>query len=282
MTQQDFLIPDRATIYRFRLDRILGKGGTGVVYRGLDPEANEVYAVKLFFASFFRNRLHLRDFARSVAKFQKFVHMNVAHIKEFIQGDEGECLVLEYVDGPDLKWYIEKRPWNLQERLVITAQICNGLQYIHERGFTHHDLKPSNILFTRRGVVKLVDYSLCGNSYLLSLFDSSLHEQVTPMYVAPELITKSEKATAQSDIYSLGITMYLMFAERVPFPVDNLQKLYFCHLKVVPEHPSTVNPKCPRQLGDIIMKTLEKKPESRFRDCDELRIALSDIGRSRI
>ena len=282
MTQQDFLIPDRATLYRFRLDRILGKGGTGVVYRGLDPEANEVYAVKLFFASFFRNRLHLRDFARSTAKFQKFVHMNVAHIFEFIQGDEGECLVLEYVDGPDLKWYIDKRPWNLQERLVITAQICNGLQYIHERGFTHHDLKPSNILFTRRGVVKLVDYSLCGNSYLLSLFDTSLHEQVTPMYVAPELITKSEKATAQSDIYSLGITMYLMFAERVPFPVDNLQKLYFCHLKITPEHPSVVNPKCPRQLGDIIMKTLEKKPENRFRDCDQLRIALSDIGRSRI
>jgi serine/threonine protein kinase len=280
---QDFQVPDRAALYRFRLDRVLGKGGTGVVYRGIDPERdNAVVAVKLFYASFFRNRFHLRDFVSSVMKFRKFVHPNIAQVYEFMQGKEGECLVLEYVDGPDLKWYLDNRPWNLQERLVIGAQICNGLQYLHERGFTHHDLKPSNILFTRKGMVKLVDYSLCGNSYLLSIFDTSVHEQVTPMYVAPELILKTEKATPQSDIYSLGITFYLMFTERVPFPVDNLQMLYHCHIKVVPDHPTWVNKKCPPALGDIIMKMIEKKAENRYRDCDQLRIALSEIGRSRI
>jgi serine/threonine-protein kinase len=279
----DFYTPDRSSLYRFRLDRILGKGGTGVVYRGHDPEKESaVVAVKLFYESFFRNTFHRRDFSRSVAKFQKFTHQNVAQVFEFIQGAEGDCLILEYVDGPDLKWYLENRPWNLQERLVVAVQICNGLQYIHERGFTHHDLKPSNILFTRKGVVKLVDYSLCGNSYLLSLFDPSLHEQVTPMYVAPELITKKDKASPQSDIYSLGITMYVMFAERPPFMVDNLQALYMCHLRVVPDHPSIINKRCPPLLGDIIMKMIDKKPENRFVDCDQLRIALAEVGRSRI
>ncbi|HUW62264.1 MAG TPA: serine/threonine-protein kinase [Candidatus Bathyarchaeia archaeon] len=273
--------PDRMTLYRFKLDRILGKGGTGVVYRGIDPEKGEVVAIKLFFVTFFRNKLHLKDFARSVNKFKKFKHANVAHIREFIQGEEGECLVLEYVDGPDLKWYIENRSWNLQERLVIAAQICNGLQYIHDMGFTHHDLKPSNILFTRKGVVKLVDYSLCGNSSWLTLFDPSVHEQVTPMYIAPELI-RNEKATPQSDIYSLGITFYLLFAMRTPFPVDTLQKLYACHLYVTPDNPSMHNPKCPPGLSDIIMRMIDKKPENRFQDCDQLRIALADIGRSRI
>jgi serine/threonine-protein kinase len=277
----DSQTPDRPTLYRFRLNRVLGKGGTGIVYLGIDPENDIVVAVKRFYDSFFRNRLHLRDFARSVSRFQRFTHINVARIYEFIQGEEGECLILEYVDGPDLKWYLDNQPWKLQERLGIAAQICNGLQYIHEMGFTHHDLKPSNILFTRKGMVKLVDYSLCGNSYLLSLFDATIHEQVTPMYVAPELI-RSEKATAQSDIYSLGITFYLMFAERVPFPVDSLQKLYQCHLRVMPEHPSIANPKCPPLLGDIIMKMVDKKPETRFRDCDELRITLANISRSRI
>jgi len=273
--------PDRPSLYHFRLDRVLGRGGTGVVYRGLDPDKGEVVAIKLFYASFFRNRLHLRDFAKSVGKFRKFRHQNVAHIYEFIQGEEGECLVLEYVDGPDLKWYLANRPWNLQERLVVAAQICNGLQYLHDNGFIHHDLKPSNILFTRKGVVKLVDYSLCGSSYLLSLFDPGAHEQVTPMYVAPEII-RNERATSQSDIYSLGITFYLMFAERIPFPVDTLQKLYQCHLMATPDNPATVNPKCPPLLGDLIMRMLEKKPEDRFKDCDQIRIALADIGRSRI
>lgn len=277
----DTLTPDRSTLYHFKLDRILGKGGTGVVYRGIDTESGKVVAVKLFYETFFRTRLHLRDFTRNVNRFRKFAHPNVVRIYDFIQGDEGNCLVLEHVDGPDLKWYMENRPWNLQERQVISAQICNGLQYIHERGFTHHDLKPTNILFTRKGIAKLVDYSLCANSYLLSLFDSGLHEQVTPMYVAPELI-RGEKATPQSDIYSLGITMYLLFAQRVPFPVDNLQKLYRCHLRIMPDHPSQVNEKCPQALGDLIMRMLEKKPESRWRDCDEIRITLANIGKSRI
>jgi len=273
--------PDRPRLYRFKLDRILGKGGTGVVYRGIDPASGTVVALKLFYASFFRNRLHLRDFVRSVAKFRDFKHQNVAQVFEFLQGEEGECLVLEYVDGPDLKWYLDNRPWNLQERLVICAQICNGLQYLHEQETTHHDLKPSNILFTRKGVVKLVDYSLCGNSFILSLFDSTLHEQVTPMYVAPELI-RNGKATPQSDIYSLGITFYLMFADRIPFPVDNLQQLYNCHLHAVPDNPATVNRRCPPLLGDLILRMLEKNPEDRFADCDQLRIALADIGRPRI
>jgi len=273
--------PDRSQLYRFTLDRVLGKGGTGIVYRGVDPENGQVVAVKLFYEAFFRNRLHLRDFIRNVNRFRKFSHPNVAHVYEFIQGDEGQCLIIEYVDGPDLKWYIANRPWNLQERQVIAAQICNGLQYLHENDFTHHDLKPSNILFTRKGLAKLVDYSLCGNSYLLSLFDSGLHEQVTPMYVAPELI-RGEKATPQSDIYSLGITLYLLFVNRVPFPVDNLHALYQCHLRITPDHPSQVSEKCPQALGDLIMRMLAKKPEKRFRDCDEVRITLANIGKSRI
>ncbi|NIA15925.1 MAG: protein kinase [Nitrospiraceae bacterium] len=275
------LTPDKPSLYRFKLDRVLGRGGTGMVYRGIDPKTGTVVACKLFYASFFRNRLHLHDFIASVKKFRKFKHQNIAHIYEFLQGDEGECLVLEYVDGPDLKWYIDNRPWNLPERLVIAAQICNGLQYLHENGFTHHDLKPSNILFTRKGIVKLVDYSLCGTSYLLGLFDPNVHEQVTPMYVAPELI-RNQKATAQSDIYSLGVTFYLMFAGRIPFQVDNLQKLYHCHLHLMPDHPSLFTKKCPPVLGDIIMKMIAKEPSKRFRDCDQLRIALADVGRSRI
>ncbi|MDX9975779.1 MAG: serine/threonine-protein kinase [FCB group bacterium] len=272
--------PDRGKIYRFRIDQLLGKGGSGTVYRAIDTANGQVVAVKLFHANFFRNRMHERDFARSVVQFKKFVHPNVVRILEHISGDEGECLVEEYVDGPDLKWYIENRPWNLQERLVVAAQICNGLQYIHEQGFTHHDMKPANILFTRKGVVKITDYSLARQN-ILSFLSGGISEQVTPMYISPELIQK-EKATPRSDIYSLGITFYLFFTGRLPFEVDSLQKLYICHLKVVPIHPTVANPQCPQILGDIIMRMIEKKPENRFPDADMLRITLSEVGRSRI
>jgi serine/threonine-protein kinase len=271
---------DRNTLYNYKIDRILGKGGTGTVYRGIDQETGQVVALKLFSPRFFRNRMHIRDLAKSVKNFKKFDHHNVTRVLDFIDGKEGHVIVQEYIDGPDLKWYIENRPWSLQERLVLCAQICNGLQYIHERGYTHHDLKPSNILFTRQGVAKLCDFSLHPGG-LLGLFDSGLGDQVTPMYVAPELINK-EKATPQSDIYSLGITMYLMFSEALPFAVDSLQKLYHCHLHVVPDSPTDVNHKCPHALSDIIMKMIDKDPANRFQDCDQLRIVLADIGRSRI
>jgi serine/threonine-protein kinase len=136
-------------------------------------------------------------------------------------------------------------------------------------------------LFTRRGQAKLSDYSLTKTSLISGLLDGTSHDQITPMYLAPELIRK-EKATPQSDIYSLGITLYLLFTEKLPFNVDSLIKLYNCHLRVVPDHPTMVNKKCPQALGDIIMRMIDKKPENRFQDCDQLRIALSDVGQSRI
>jgi serine/threonine-protein kinase len=95
-------------------------------------------------------------------------------------------------------------------------------------------------------------------------------------------LIRNEKATPQSDIYSLGITFYIMFASRSPFPVDTLQKLYMCHLHIIPDTPAMANPKCPPGLSAIIMRMIDKKPENRFQDCDQLRIALAGIGRSRI
>ncbi|HOJ32140.1 MAG TPA: serine/threonine-protein kinase [Candidatus Hydrogenedentes bacterium] len=273
-------LPDRFQIYQFKVDLILGKGGSGTVYRGINPETGQVVAIKLFREDFFSSRFHVRDLARSVKKFKEFDHPNVVKIFDFISGKEGSCLIQEYVDGPDMRWYLEQRPWNLHERLVICAQICNGLQYIHDQGFLHHDVKPGNVLFTRKGQVKLSDFSL-RRAHFFDFITGGLKEHVTPMFVAPEIINK-QKATPQSDIYSLGITMYLMFAEKPPFEADTLQKLYFCHLNVVPPHPSDINSKCPRPLGDVIMQMIEKDPKKRFENCDQLRIRLADMGRSRI
>ena len=279
MDQQ--FIPDIPKIYQYKLERVLGQGGTGKVYLGIDTKRGEAVAVKIFHENFFRNRLHVRDLAKSVAKFKKFKHPRVVQILDFLDGEEGRCMIMEYVDGPNLKWYILNRPWNLQERVNVCVQICEGMQYLHDKGCIHHDFKPANVLFTRTGQVKIADFSLYGSSFLLELMDRNVGEQITPMFVAPEFIRK-EKVTAAGDQYSMGITFYMMFAERVPFPVDNLNRLYQCHLNVTPDHPSLVNPKCPTAVGDIVMKMLQKRPENRFLDCDELRIAFTQLGRSRI
>ncbi|MBI2422041.1 MAG: serine/threonine protein kinase [Candidatus Hydrogenedentes bacterium] len=273
--------PDISSLYHYKLNRILGEGGTGRVYRGIDTKKGEVVAIKLFRENFFRNRFHLHDLSKSVKRFKKFSHPNVVQIFDFIDGKEGRCMIMEYIDGPDLKWYLTNRPWNLIERINIANQMCAGLQYLHDNDCVHHDIKPANILFTRKGQAKLADFSLYGSSFLLELVDKGAGEQITPMYVAPEVIRK-EGATPSADQYSLGITFYMLFAGRVPFQVDTLQKLYHCHLHFMPDHPHEVNPQCPRAVGDIIMKMLGKKPKDRFADCDQLRIALSDHARSRI
>ena len=277
----DSYTPDRPKLYHFKLDRILGEGGTGRVYRGIDTQAGQAVAVKLFHENFFRNRLHLRDLIKSVKKFKKFKHNNVVQILDFIEGEEGRCMIMEYVDGPSLKWYVFNRPWDLRERLGVVSQICAGLQYLHDQGCIHHDFKPSNVLFTRRGIAKVADFSLYGSSLLLELLDRGAGEQVTPMFIAPEIIRR-ERATLSVDLYAMGVTMYMMFADKFPFAADSVQKLYQCHLRVMPEHPSDVNPKCPRELGNAVMRLLAKHPKERFKDCDELRIILSNIGRSRI
>ncbi|HQE83865.1 MAG TPA: protein kinase, partial [Candidatus Hydrogenedentes bacterium] len=91
--------PDRYKLYHFRIDLLLGRGGTGVVYRAIDTKTGNIVAVKLFHANFFRNNLHLRELAKSVKRFKKFEHSNVVQIYDLVSGDEGHCLVEEYVDG---------------------------------------------------------------------------------------------------------------------------------------------------------------------------------------
>jgi len=273
--------PDIPKLYHYKLQRILGEGGTGRVYLGIDMNKGVPVAIKLFHQNFFRNRLHVRDLQKSITKFKKYKHVNLVQIFDFIDDTEGRCLIMEYIDGPSLKWYLLNRPYKLGERLNICLQICTGMQYLHDKGCIHHDFKPGNVLFTRTGIVKIVDFSLYGSTFLVELLDRNIGEQITPMFVAPEFIRK-EKITPQSDIYSMGITFYMMFTDRVPFGVDNLRKLYQCHLAVMPTHPSQANPACPVVLGDIIMKMLAKKPEGRYSDCDELQVALSQIMRSRI
>ncbi len=278
---QDTHTPDRLWLYHYKLDQILGEGGTGRVYRGIDTKKGDVAAVKLFHANFFRSPLHARDLAKMVKKASKLQHPNVVQIHEYVDGKDGRCMSMEYVDGPNLKWYILHRPWNLQERINVVIAICSGLQYLHDNGFLHHDFKPSNVLFTRRGIPKIADFSLLGGGLLMDLVGGGIGEQITPMFVAPEFIRR-ERASASADQYSLGITMYMMFADRVPFQVDNIQRLYQCHLHYLPDHPSQVNTKCPRALGDIIMKMLAKKPAERFRDCDEIRAILTTMNQRRI
>ncbi|PCJ60819.1 MAG: hypothetical protein COA73_07920 [Candidatus Hydrogenedentota bacterium] len=273
--------PDRSELFGYKLQMMLGQGGTGIVYRAVDPDTGQIVAMKLLRANFFRNKIHKRELAKNVKKFIKMDHQNVVKVLDFISEDEGDVIIMEFVDGPDLKWYVDERPFNLQERLVILAQICNGLAYIHDAGYVHHDMKPANVLFTRKGQVKICDFSLAGSAGMLSILDRGMAEQITPMFVSPEVI-KKEKITKQSDLYSLGAMMYIMFTGKVPFEVDDLQRLYTCHLQQMPFHPTEISEICPQNLGDIIMRLMAKSPKDRFKDCHELRIALGEIGQSRI
>ena len=274
--------PSKPTLCGFNLLLALGLGGTGTVYKAQHPETKQIVALKDFHANFIRNKSHLRDLSKMVKKAQSLDHPNLIKVGQLISTPDENVLILEYIDGPDLKWYLENRPSDLNERLVILSQICNALSYLHDNKLVHHDLKPANILFTRQGQVKVCDFSLAGSGGgLLGFMDQAAVEQITPMYIAPELIRK-EKATKLCDLYSLGIMMYIMFTDKLPFEVDTLQKIYICHVSQLPLHPSDVSPQCPRILGDIIMKLLSKNPDDRFQDCQQLRIALANVGLSRI
>lgn len=273
--------PSMSELIGYKLQLEMGRGGTGTVYRALNPDTGEVVALKRFHQSFFRSKGHSKELAKAVKRFKKLDHPNVVKVLDFKSDEVEHVMILEFIDGPDLKWYIQNRPFNLQERLVILAQICNGLGYLHDQKLMHHDLKPANVLFTRKGQAKLCDYSLTGGGGLLSFLDPGLTEQMTPMFVAPELIRK-EKATTLCDMYSLGVMMYIMFTGKVPFEVDTLPKLYQCHLNQMPLHPSQVFDVVPQKLGGIIMKLMAKDPAKRYKDCQELRIALADVGQSRI
>lgn len=244
---------------------LIGEGGMGAVYRARHRKLDRSVAVKLLGTALRTNPAFSDRFEREARTMASLDHPNVVTIYDFGQR-EGHCyLVMEFVDGVNLRQMIEGGSLTPDTALQMVPNICSALQYAHDRGVVHRDIKPENILVDRRGVVKIADFGLAklvGGEASQRLTRT---EQImgTPNYMAPEQIEKPGEVDHRADIYALGVVFYELLTGELPvgrFPA--------------PSKTSSVD----GRLDDVVFRTLEKDPSQRYQQASELGTDVESIS----
>ncbi|MFC3769983.1 Stk1 family PASTA domain-containing Ser/Thr kinase [Paenibacillus sp. GCM10012303] len=250
------------------LDRI-GGGGMALVYKGHDILLNRKVAVKVLRQQYVHDEEFIRRFRREAQAAASLSHPNVVSIYDVGQEDETHYIVMECIDGKALNETIkEKAPLPVEEAVRIASQICDALDHAHYNQIIHRDIKPHNILIGKNGRVKVTDFGIARAA------DSSQITQTGSVvgsvhYFSPEH-AKGTLTGAQSDLYSLGIVLYQMLTNRLPFLGESPISVALKHLQEDVEEPRKVNPLIPQSVENIILKSMRKNPDERYRSAKEM------------
>jgi len=260
---------------RYWLEAELGRGGMGIVYRARDIPNDRDVAIKIINADQ-ANALTLGQFNREAELGAQLKHPHIVSIYETGTVDTSRpYLVMELVQGVRLD---DIHNFTYARVIDIAIQICDTLQYMHDRGIVYRDLKPGNVFLEKRGFhyfVKLMDFGLAhrrGEAYGPN--ESNLAGTV--FYLAPELIA-GQPADVGSDLYALGATLYEMVTGRVPFSNLDEQNILTQHVEEAVSPPRQSHGDMPTALEGVILRLLEKKPEDRFASAEDVKKSLEQI-----
>jgi serine/threonine protein kinase len=254
---------------RYRLLELVGSGGMAVVYRGMDTLLQRQVAVKVLREAFAGDPAFLARFQREARAAARLDHPNVVTVYDVGQDGERHYIVMEYVDGQDLKTLVrQKGRLDVPEALDIVLQVCAGVGHAHQAGIIHCDIKPQNVLVTRDGRAKVTDFGIAR-----ALSGSAITESETvwgsPLYFSPEQAAGDPPSPA-SDVYSIGVMMYEMLAGSPPFQAERPTALALMHMRQEPPPLAVRNPHVPPQLEWIMRKVLAKEPSARYRTAEQL------------
>lgn len=271
-------------IAKYEIKRTIGKGSMGVVYEAYDPFVQRPVAIKVAHESddispqqAQKNR---ENFFGEVYSSGRMHHPSVIAVYDAGQQDRWNYIVMEYVDGATLQDYVTSdKVLSTDQVIDVMYQSAKGLDYVHRQGVIHRDLKPGNIMLSREGEVKIMDFSIAH----FDIGDNSDPDvQGSPMYLPPEQLADDKRLVEQSDIYSLGAVMYALLARRPLFKATNLDSLLYQITNLEPDDLSFIRPDLPQQIIDICKKCLSKKIEDRYSNANQLAIELSkSYGRLR-
>lgn len=261
---------------RYEIKEKLGSGGMSIVYKGLDTLLNRLVTIKVLREQYANDEDFVRRFHREAQSVASLSHMNIVSI--FDVGFEGDLhyLVMEFIEGPNLKEYIrEKGKLTAEEAVPIGMQILDALEHAHEHGVIHRDIKPHNILLTKHGRVKVTDFGIArAASETTVTYTGTIVGSVH--YISPEQ-AKGITIGPKSDIYSAGAVLYEMVTGQLPFSGDSPIAVALQHIQNEPVPPSALTSEIPRELSHVILRAMEKNPEDRYDSAREMRSDLEKI-----
>jgi len=243
----------------------IGRGGQGVVYRAHQKSLNRIVALKVIGLGPWATEAHLKRFRREAEAAASLNHPFIVPIHE-VGEREGCCYFsMNFIEGGQLDEVIRRTPISIRQAPELIAKLARTVNYAHERGILHRDIKPGNILLDAKGEPHLTDFGLARLVEAESTVTGTLEVMGTPSYMAPEQAagehTKVSKAT---DVYGLGAVFYQLLTGHPPFAGGTSYETIRLLLDTEPRPPRLINPKVDRELSNICLKCLEKDPKRRY------------------
>jgi tRNA A-37 threonylcarbamoyl transferase component Bud32 len=264
---------------RYKLLAQIAAGGMALVYKAQDTMLNRIVAVKILRESYAEDPAFQKRFMREAQSAANLSHPNIVTVYDFGRDGDRQYIVMEYVEGKDLKSIIRaEAPLPLARTLDIAEQICAGVGAAHKAGVVHCDVKPQNVLITQESRAKVTDFGIARAFSAAAPVGYTESVWGTPHYFSPEQAA-GEQPTPASDVYSIGIILFEMLTGRLPFTGDNQQQLAMAHLRDAPPPLTQLNPNVPIPLEQIVNQTLAKEPTQRYRTADQLGRILAEYRR---
>lgn len=258
---------------RYRLIERVGSGGMSVVYRAQDLSLGRLVAVKVLHENLTDDEGFLRRFQREAHAAANLSHPNIVTVHDIGQDGRRHYIVMEYVDGRTLKQLVQvqsrqEQPMPVGRALDLAIQISAGIGYAHRANLVHCDVKAQNILVTRDDRVKVADFGIA--RALSEATQHTVDSQIwgTPHYFSPEQAA-GQPASPASDVYAIGVVLFEMLTNRLPFDAPTHTALALKHMYEPPPRASQFNPAVSPQLDQIVQKVMSKEPSARYRTADQ-------------
>ncbi len=267
----------------YDVGEVIGVGTVGTIYSAIQRSTGDRVAIKKLHPGICQDPLIRARFEREAIIMERLHHPNI--VRTYGGGnDNGQLFyVMELVDGGTVKNLLQtKGAFRWQIVVEIARQVCSALQFAHNHGVIHRDLKPGNLFLTREAEVKLGDFGIARDLRGADITSSGMTVG-THAYMAPEQITGDTSISGKADLYSLGCCLFEMLVGRTPFQGDNFAQLFEQHLRAEPPHVRDYVPNCPEDLDAIICRLLAKNPEDRpfnARQVQAVMLQLDDTRRA--
>jgi serine/threonine-protein kinase len=254
---------------RYEIIRVIGEGGMANVYLAEDTILNRKVAVKVLRGDLSSDEKFVRRFQREALSASSLNHPNIVEMYDVGEDDGNFYIVMEYIDGKNLKQLLKKRgSLTVNEVIDIMLQLTDGIAHAHDSYIIHRDIKPQNILILDSGLIKITDFGIA-----MALNNAQLTQTNSVMgsvhYLPPEQAS-GKGATIKSDIYSLGILMYELLTGVLPFKGENAVEIALKHMKESIPSIREENPLVPQSIENIILKACAKNPKNRYSDTREM------------
>jgi predicted Ser/Thr protein kinase len=266
---------------RYQVEELLGQGGMSAVYKASDPNLRRAVAVKIIHPHLSTDQGFVRRFEEEAAAVAQLRHPNIIQVFDFNHEGNTYFIVFEFIPGESLQEYLKRldevnRTMSVDEAVDTVAKVADALEFAHEQGLIHRDVKPANVMINVRQEPILMDFGIA------KIVGGTQHTATgavlgTARYMSPEQI-KGQAIDRRTDIYSLGVMLYEMLSGRAPFEADSAMTLMMMHIQDPVPDLEQVRPDVPPALMAVILKALEKDRSNRYQTAAEFAQALRNVN----